>query len=359
MKKIRILVDGHILDGERQGTCSYIAGLYAELAKKEQCKIFVATAKQESIIKYFGRDSNINWVPLTSKNKYQRLAVEFDQIAKDIKPDYSHFQYITPLRKRNKWINTIHDILFLDFPEDFPLSYRIKNYLLFRLGAIRSDVLFTVSQYSKQRISHHFKIAKEAILVTPNAINDIARVEASPIKQLVNKEYFVYVSRFEPRKNQHKLIEAFYQANLGDDVKLVLVGAPALAYRELDAQLKSNRNNQLLHLQDIKKSELVWLYKNAVAAFYPSKCEGFGIPPLEAVALGCPSYCADNTALSELKKYVSGTFENEVNAMTQLMKKVYSEKDTLKGLVKSNAVLNDFNWSNSADILLETLKMNN
>jgi hypothetical protein len=63
--------------------------------------------------------------------------------------------------------------------------------------------------------------------------------------------------------------------------------------------------------------------------------------------------------LSELKKYVSGTFENEVNAMTQSMKRVYSEKDTLGGLVKANAVLNDFNWSNSADTLLEKLKMNN
>ena len=359
MKKIRILVDGHVLDGKHQGTSSYIAGLYAELAKKEQCEIFVATAKQESIVKYFGSGSNIHWVPLTSTSKYKRLAVEFDQITKDIKPDYSHFQYITPLIKRNKWINTIHDILFLDFPEDFPVSYRIKNYLLFRLGAIRSNVLLTVSQYSKERISHHFKVAKEAIIVTPNAIDDIARVEASPIKQLENKQYFVYVSRFEPRKNQHKLIEAFYQANLGNDVKLVLVGAPALVYPELEAQLKSNRNNQLLHLQGIEKSELVWLYKNAVAAFYPSKCEGFGIPPLEAVALGCPSYCADNTALSELKQYVSGTFDNEVEAISQLIEKVFSEMNTLDNLVKPNAVLNDFNWSNSADILLEKLLKEN
>ena len=264
MKKIRILVDGHVLDHEHQGTASYIAGLYSALSEKEQCEIFVATANQESIIKYFGSNTKVHWVPLYSKNKYRRLVIEFDQLTKDIKPDYSHFQYITPLIKRNKWINTIHDILFLDYPDYFPLSYRFKNYILFKLAAMRSDVLVTVSQYSKYRIGHHFGIAQENIVVTPNAVDDILAVEAVSINQLQNTRYFVYVSRFEPRKNQHKLIEAFYKADLGSDVKLVLVGVSTIVYPELAVQLKDNRKNQLVRLQGLQKSELVWLYKNGM-----------------------------------------------------------------------------------------------
>lgn len=355
MKKIKVMVDAHVLDGKHQGTSSYISGLYSALSKRDELELYVATEKQESMDKYFGNCSNINWIKLNSKNKYQRLAFEFDSISQKLKPEFSHFQYITPLIKRNKWINTIHDILFMDFPEEFPLSYRVKNHLLFRLGAIRSDILLTVSEYSKQRISQHFKIPINDIVVTPNAINDIVSVIPKPMIQLEGQKFFVYVSRFEPRKNQHTLIEAFYRVNFGTDVKLVLVGAPALEYPALEAQLKINMNNQLIHLQGIDTAELVWLYKHAMGAFYPSKCEGFGIPPLEASALDCPSYCADNTALSELSQYVSGCFDNNVESIAEQLQRTYTNTSGVKTGSKADLVVDNYNWKKSGDILIERL----
>jgi glycosyltransferase involved in cell wall biosynthesis len=354
LKRLRILVDGHVLDGKHQGTSSYIAGLYSALAKKNQCDIYVATEKQSSIHKYFGDTANINWVPLSSTGKFQRLSTEFDRIVKRINPDYSHFQYITPLIKRGKWINTIHDILFLDFPEEFPLSYRIKNHVLFRFSALRSDILTTVSDYSKERLIHHFNLSKDKVIVTPNAVDDICNVKESPIDSLVGQSFFVYVSRLEPRKNQHLLIDAFLQAKLPLNTKLILVGAPAIQYPALNGRLTDNAiSNRIIHLQGIAQSELVWLYKNAKAAIYPSKCEGFGIPPLEASVLGTKSFCAKNTALAELEPYVDGVFNAEnIEEMIQIFENDLTTCDeTIKMKVKEM-----YRWDKSADILFEALQ---
>lgn len=360
MKKIRILVDGHVLDGKHQGTSSYISGLYTEVSKRSECEVFVATEKKESIEKYFAGNENINWIPLKSNNKYQRLAVEFDRIAKDIKPDFSHFQYITPLIKRNKWVNTIHDLLFLDFAENFPLSYRIKNHSLFRLSALRSDILLTVSDYSKKRISDLFRLPESKLTVTPNAIDDISDVLSKEVDNLLNEKFYLYVSRFEKRKNQHLLIESFIDSKAYLSSKLVLVGAPALPYPELEYYLNNDEyKDKILHFQGIEKSELVWLYRNAIASIYPSLGEGFGIPPLEAVALQCPSFCADNTALSELAPFVSGTFSNNKKSITNLINEIEQtvfNPDTL--LKKQREVVSNFNWEKCADILLEELKNN-
>ncbi|MEM5529411.1 glycosyltransferase family 1 protein [Gammaproteobacteria bacterium AS21] len=353
MKKIKILVDAHVLDGKYQGTSSYIAGLYSAIAKTGQCELYAATEKEASMQKYFNGVSNINWVPLKASGKFTRLSTEFDRISKAVKPDYSHFQYITPLIKREKWINTIHDVLFLDFPQEFPLKYRLQNHALFRLSALRSDVLTTVSDYSRYRISHHFNLKKENIIVTPNAVDDISKVTGEAIKNLIGVDFFVFVSRLEPRKNQHALVEAFLKAKLPAETKLILVGAPALEYNDLTERLNNEKaSERVIHLQGISQNELVWLYQNARASVYPSKCEGFGIPPLEAAVLGTKSYCADNTALSELSPYLDGLFDaNNTDEIVSVLERSYHDNETT--IKKSPS--DDYQWSKSAEILLQRL----
>ena len=358
MKKIKVLVDAHVLDGFHQGTCSYISGLYSALSKFSECDIFIATHHQESVEKYFDKTANISWVQLKSKNKYKRLSTEFDNLERKIKPDYSHFQYITPIIKNNKWINTIHDVLFLDYAENFNYNYRIKNYFLFKIGAKRADILTTVSEYSRKRISHHFNVDAKDITVIPNAVDNIESIAAKPVKQLVGKKFYLYVSRFEPRKNQHLLIESFLESSCKYDSKLVLVGSPSLSYPQLDKFLNNGLSN-IVHLQGIDMSEVVWLYQNAIASLYPSKGEGFGIPPLEAVALQCPSYSANNTALAELAPFLNGTFENSKGSITKLFNQILSQDRNHDMKVESERVINTFNWHNSARALFKELVLKN
>jgi len=349
---IKILVDGHVFDGKPQGSCSYIAGLYGEISKNSMFDIYIACQYEESFVKYMGADSKAKWIPLKSTNKYARLAHGFDGLCDKIKPDYSHFTYITPLRKKSKWINTIHDILFLDFPGLFPFSYRLKNHVLFRASALRSDLVLTISQYSKERLSSNFKLAKGNILVTPIGISDFSDVVPEKINKLQNEKYFLYVSRFEPRKNQHSLINAFNQCQF-EGAKLVLVGSSFVEYPELQALLSLNKENIVL-FENISRGELKWLYANSIASFYPSKGEGFGIPPLEAIAASGISYSSDNTALSELTSYLHDTFDpDSLTEMIALMQKSISS-DFVRTDLSSKANEN-FSWKNSAEILTNRL----
>ncbi|EOK5702644.1 glycosyltransferase family 4 protein [Vibrio vulnificus] len=351
MNRIKIFVDGHVLDGKPQGTCSYIAGLYGALSKNENFEIYVATNNYESIIKYFGGNNNVKWVKLNSKSKYFRLAYELTMIERKIKPDFSHYQYITPLFKFGRWINTIHDLLFIDFPSNFPLKYRLINYLLFKISAIRSDVILTVSSYSKNRISKHFNIKENDIVVTPNAVDNILSFGEESIGFLENEKFFIYVSRIEPRKNQDLLARAFLMANIPLDTKLVLVGAKSLAYPLLDDLLK---NDRIVHLEGISNENLVWLYKNAKASLYPSKCEGFGIPPLEAAILGCKSFCAKNTALTELSSFVDGTFNcGNIEEIKTIIELVIQDSNLEQASGKK--IMDQFNWGNVASEFINAI----
>lgn len=355
-RKQRILVDAHVLDGKPQGTCAYISGLYSALAKRGDLEILLASERSESLERWFDDHENLEWVPLGTGNKYKRLALDFDRLARRHAPDFMHFQYITPLRKRCRWINTIHDILFLDHPEMFPARYRQVNGTLFRLSARRSDVVLTVSDYSRDAIARHFAIPQGRIHVTPNGVDDWGHSGQTAIPHLAGTAFFVYVSRFEPRKNQDGLVRAFRQVRdtLPSETRLVLVGSMAMPYPALEREL-SAAGASVDVLSNLTREELAWLYRNAIAAIYPSRAEGFGIPPLEAVAAGGRSICSDNTAMTELAPFVHRTFDsNDPTALTTVLldaaQTPWQPRPDLQDLVARH-----YSWDRAADAFVHAI----
>jgi len=352
-RKKRILVDGHVFDSEWQGTCSYINGIYSAIARDSSAEIFIATAERESLDSTGLLEAGAQWIQLETRGRFDRLFRSFNVLCDSLNPDYCHFQYVTPFFKRSKWITTIHDLLFVDFPQYFPLSYRIQRNLAFRYSALRSDYVLTVSEYSKRRISESFGISEQSIIVTPNGIDNLVDIEPEPVEGLVNSRFFLYVSRLEPRKRQHLLLDAFSLADVANDTKLVLVGSAALQYGDLENRLNAPENSgRVVHLHDLTNRQLVWLYQNALAHFYPSECEGFGIPPLEALVLGTPSYCADNTALSELRDFVSGFVDFRDTAGVARLMAACQDKRPVPS-ENSKRVLDTYSWMNGATKLLD------
>ena len=356
MKIPKILVDGHVLDGRPQGTTTYIAGLYKAIAENNLAKVTIASFNKESLEKYNLTHPNIKWVKLPTKNKYFRLLFSLPYLEYRIRPDFSHYNYVGPIIKFSKRIITCHDLLFLDFPEYFSRTYRVKNKILFYISALNADIISTVSKYSANAISKHFLIPFNEIMIAPNAINT---EECSHDDQNFKyKNYFVYVSRFEPRKNQHSLIQAFNQFcdKHNEEFKLILVGYNDLPYTSLEKELVKSKNNRIKILSDLKKTDLIKLYKNSIASIYPSNAEGFGIPPIEAIAAGGVSYCSNNTALSEISDYVNGTFDsNNVDEIEQTLHKAIdmANSDTQYNL--RNKVLENFNWKKTAEIFMSYL----
>lgn len=362
MKKPTILVDGHVLDGKPQGSSAYIAGLYRAVAESGAVNVKMAAQDEDSLRRWGLEVPGIDWVALTTTNRYRRLAVEMTGLQTRTGADFSHFQYIAPLVKRSKWILSLHDLLFLDLPQYFPLGYRLKNHALFRVSALRSDLVLTISEYSRGAIRRHFHVPDARIHLTVCAPDGFVDAEDEAVPGLEKGRFVVYISRFEPRKNQHAVVQAFLslQDQIDEDVRLVLVGYPALPYPDLDsalAQAQVDVKDRVRVLTNLSHAQLTWLYRYAAGSIYPSYAEGFGMPVLEAVAAGGLSYCSNNTAMTELVPYVHGSFDaaDDVSIRATLLRAINGRDIPHRDLIRANA-LKHFNWAASARSFLEAIR---
>lgn len=305
--KLRIFVDCHVFDGSFQGTTTYIQGLYKELIKDKSIAVFLAGNDIGRLQAIFGTAENISYLKYQSKNKFYRLASDIPKLIQKNKIDYAHFQYIVPPIKYCKYIVTIHDVLFLDYPEYFPLSYRIKNKALFQWSANYADIVLTVSEYSKQKIQEHFGI--KDVVITPNAVDPVffdkydKEKVVQEVQQKYNLEnYWIYISRWEPRKNHHILLKVFIKNEYYKKYSLVLIGSQSIAnseFKTLYNDLEESVKKTIFILDKVNFEELALLLRGATLAVYPSIAEGFGIPPLETSAAGISTICSNTTAMSD------------------------------------------------------------
>lgn len=306
-KQIRILVDCHVFDGTFQGTTSYLKGIYSAFILDKNYHFFLASNDSENLEKVFGKHSNVSYVNYKYSNKYLRLLFDIPAIIKKYNIDFAHFQYIVPPFKRCRYIVTIHDILFMEFPQYFPLSYRLRNKFLFKWSALKSDIVLTVSSFSKNMIEEYFKI--DEVIVTHNAVDPIyfEDYDKDDVKSRIYakygfNDYWIFISRWEPRKNHLSLLKVFVENKYYERYSLVFVGNQAIKskafsiyFENLSAAIKS----KIVFLRNIEFEDLVPLLRGADLSVYPSFAEGFGIPPLEALAAKVPSICSNSTGMSD------------------------------------------------------------
>lgn len=350
---MKLLVDAHVFDGKYQGTRTYLEGLYTHLTQHDDIDFYFAAQYEDRLKSVFGESDNIHYVHLSSGNRLKRLAFEYPQVIKEYRIDYAHFQYISPLFKTCKEIVTVHDLLFMDFPEYFPSLYKIKNEFLFKKSAKRADLLLTVSEFSRDEIVRHFGISKDRIHIIYNSILPDSNSSGDiDLKSLYGLDKFILtVSRLEPRKNHISLMKAFFELGLMDKgYKLVMIGSKDLQNKELFEyyeKLPDNQKEKVLFLQ-VPFSHLVELYKHAALFVFPSYGEGFGIPPIEAIAYGCPLLCSNATAMSEFElpneiMFNPSDLDELKKKMTEQLVRPFSNK------CYRNTIMMKYNWQNIAD----------
>lgn len=360
MPKIKLLVDAHVFDGAHQGTSTYLKGLYNALVNDSDFEITLLANDLESLRIHFPH-KNFRFIQLKSTSKWMRLAKEIPAIIRKNHFDFAHFQYITPFKKECLYINTIHDLLFIDHPQYFPFSYRIIKYITFRLSALNSDVICTVSEYSKRAISKHFKIKNEDIVVTPNAI-DLNQYEYSDVKAKYNlNKYLLFVSRFEPRKNHLMLLRSFIELRLYElDYKLVFIGKAkdvnTVEYNLYFKNLNSEQKKSILQLENISPAELNSFYQSTDLFVYPSFAEGFGIPPLEAAVLNCKVLCSNQTALKDFEFFGKYLFNpDDINELKSKIISTLNENDYPFLKIK-NEIIERYNWKSIAKDFSDKIK---
>lgn len=369
MKSLRLFVDGHVFDGPNQGTSTFLRGLYGSLVRLDFPFEIVVGAQSEDLLEkepMFGPE--VKHVRYHTENRYVRLGVEIPSIIRKYQIDYAHFQYFCPPIKNCRWIVTIHDLLFNDFPSEFPLGYRLLRNLLFRYSAHRAEINTTVSEYSQYAIERDFGVPASQVHVLPNGVDEqffkpyLQEESLQRIRAAYGVDrYLLYVSRLEPRKNHEILARAFFELALDQQgYHLVFVGRRSLPTPELDRYLVGltvDQRGAFHHFEDVTQQDLMDFYKGAELFVYPSKAEGFGIPPIEAAALGIPTLCSNATAMADFHFFGDFLFSpaNLCELKNKLVHALLSGKADIDKDAVRKTIQSRYSWDRTAYILGELI----
>lgn len=315
--KLKLLFDCHTFDKEFQGTSTFLAGLINALPS--------AVAKFNVVIDLdihcASQNSNLIAefikVPFTfhqiNTGFIRRNILDIPRLARKINADQVISQYVRPLWVPKHSVAIIHDLLFLDFPDQFSFKYKVSRRFLFGLSAYFSSKVFTVSEYTRGRIASIYKFDRERIGILPNAIDAslLKSVKINGTAASKKPVQLLYVSRLEKRKRHEWCVRAYEDLRKeGRDVQLTLIGGGGGDYanrlRQQLADLSAKHGGRLAHLEGISQARLLSAYADADVFLYPSLGEGFGIPVIEAAAQGVPCVVTDGSALSELDAFYAG-----------------------------------------------------
>lgn len=210
--------------------------------------------------------------------------------------DIYHFPNfcLPPISAKGKFIITVYDLGFMRYPE-----YTEPKNLKFLQGELprsleRSHKIIAISNFTKNELIELFNVPPEKIVVIYQGVNMFER-GATSLK--VPDKYILCVSTIEPRKNIEGLIRAFRICKL-KDYKLVIVGQKGWLYGRLDS------NEDVIFMGYVSQDELWGVYRRAKAFVFPSFYEGFGLPPLEAMACGIPVVSTRFEVLGDAARFI-------------------------------------------------------
>jgi len=238
-----------------------------------------------------------------------------------------HFPHFNvPLIYGGEFVVTIHDLILTKFPTVrattlSPALYWLKN-LLYRLviwsAAWRARKIIAVSEFTKRDIVKTLRVRPDKISVTYEGVANLAKNrdtlfdlsddKTTLLRYNINRPFLLYVGNAYPHKNLERLFEVFSRLRhqFGDKLQLVLVGKEDYFYERLKQAagerglLTAAGESPVVWTGYVTDEELEILFKHALVYVFPSLYEGFGLPPLEAMAKGCPVASSNSSSLPEI-----------------------------------------------------------
>ncbi len=288
---MKIAIDCRYLGGS--GIGRFLSGILANLdfSKNE----YYLIGKEKDIKKYPAKKLLFNDTSAFSIKGILKINKEVNDC--DI---YFSPNFIIPLNVKIKCITVLHDIVFLDMPKinSSYIEYRLKKYLIKRCMK-KSHHIFTVSNFSKNRIAHYFKKYENKISFAYTGVDDVFKkfenTEAS-----TKENYIIYIGNIKENKGLKTLLEAFKELRKENNLYLYLVG---------DKDSLKNKDESLSEYFDmdgikftgkISDEDLLNLERKAKFLIQPSLYEGFGLPPLEALYLKTKPIISDIDVFKEV-----------------------------------------------------------
>jgi glycosyltransferase involved in cell wall biosynthesis len=307
---VRIGIDVRKLHDFGIGT--YIRNLLRQLARLDRETEYVLLSRPEDQLALGSLGENFRSVSETAGNYSVAEQVRVPWALKRERVDLFHApHYVLPPLVHCKSVVTIHDCIHLMFPQYLPnrLAHSYAR-MSIAMAAKRATRVLTVSQSSKRDILKFVDVPSDKIDVIYNAYDerfgiepreeDVVRVRE---RYQLHGEFVLYAGNVKPHKNLARLIEAFHHVrNRGlDHLKLVLIGDDISKYASLRRAVHQHQLHKYVRfLGYLPEETLAVMYSLAGVFVFPSLYEGFGLPPLEAMASGTPVVTSNVSSLPEV-----------------------------------------------------------
>jgi glycosyltransferase involved in cell wall biosynthesis len=268
--------------------------------------------------------------------------------------------YVLPPLTPCKSVVTIHDCIHLRFPQYLPnrLAYAYARSSLW-FATHRSNRVLTVSEASKRDILRYFRVPDRKIDVIYNAIDERfgepptpEEIERVRDRYQLNAPYVLYAGNIKPHKNLERLIEAFHTLRRGDleHVKMLIIGDEISKYATLRRAVhKYKLHKHVRFFGFVPDKTLAVLYRLARAFVFPSLYEGFGLPPLEAMASGTPVITSNLSSLPEVVGDAALLIDPyDADAIADAMRRVLLDSDLREDLRQRGLRrVAEFSWDRS------------
>jgi len=249
---------------------------------------------------------------------------------------------------------TIHDVIPLLFREFHIRQYFYYKYLL-KIALNNVSSIISPSKHTKELLEKFYKIPCDKIHVVYHGISNEYLKEAKNYNSSKRRNYILYVGRISPTKNVIGLLKAFKIIQEKIDCKLVIAGTGQKKFIE-EIHKMDLLSDKVLLKGYVTNEEVLDLYKNASLFVFPSLYEGFGLPPLEAMACGCPTVVSKVASLPEVCGDASYYVDPyDIESIADGIYKVLTDENLRNSLIKKGLErVKLFSWEKTAK---ETLKV--
>lgn len=364
---MKILIDLTAIYDRFSGIERYAASLALEMIKhREHHFVLIFKNQVHPMFQEKISQSNVTGVVIRGKNK-----LIFNQILLPLKlwgiqaDRYLFLAFPVPVLffKRNI-ISTIHDISCWDCPDTMKRLSKWYFRISHRIAMLKCKAIVTISDFSEKRIVEKLHYPKEKIWKIYCGVDrvflehhkDSAVMEKMREDYHLPEHYILSLSTLEPRKNLDLLLKAYNELVLKGETELPLVLAGRMGWKMenfLDSVNETVRK-KIYITGFVKEEELPYLYEGAVVFIFPSKYEGFGLPPLEAMACGTPVLSSNAASMPEILEeaaiyFESGDMENLNDKIRSLGDIDTDARDQM--VVRGKMQAEKYSWEKEAEKL--------
>jgi glycosyltransferase involved in cell wall biosynthesis len=362
---MRVAIDARKLHDYGIGT--YVRNLVGELAKLDGPHDYSLICRQDDA--NYVRSLGPRFQPIVERagnySLLEQLSVPFALKSANIDLFHAPHYVMSPLT-RCPTVVTIHDCIHLRFPQYLP-NRRAHLYarVMMTMAAKRAKKILTVSHASKEDIQRYLKVPASKIEVVYNALDE--RFAAAPPEDKVARvreryqlrsPFMLYAGNIKPHKNVDRLIEAFaiLRRQRSDDLKLLIIGDELSKYPNLRRLVHRHQLHQHVRFLGFVSDALLGvLYRIATAFVFPSLYEGFGLPPLEAMASGTPVITSNVSSLPEVVGDAALLIDPmDSGALADAMRRVLEDPALRADLIRRGCDrVKSFSWARSVARTLE------